>query len=341
MAIAGVPLTCNQSCEILVPKDGAADGGFLYYLLNYGLSAFIRLSGGTTFSAITRRDIARVRFAVPPDGDEQAAISCILDAVDTALERTRAAVERARGVKNAVLQRFFYHAMGETAYANRPGKELPTGWCLIAMDDLLAEEPKNGVSPNASSQPPGIPTFSIAAIRDGRVDLETPDHLKYTRVPDATAQRFRIQRGDVLIVRGNANPDLVGKAGIVSRFPSGCIYPDIAKRVVFRADGELTVNPEFGVLAWNHAVVHNQVLRRAKTSNGTLKINTRDVKQIVVPVPTQQEQTDLVQVVGGVDAEIEALRAVEVAQQQLKCSLMHDLLTGRMRVQKQGRAAAA
>ena len=267
--------------------------------------------------------------------------SAIKAVFEDSLANTRARIERARGVKNAVLQRFFYHALGETAYANRPGKELPIGWRLIAMDGLLAEEPKNGLSPNASSQPPGIPTFSIAAIRDGRVDLESPDHLKYTRVPDAAAQRFRVQRGDVLIVRGNANPDLVGKAGMVSRFPSDCIYPDIAKRVVFRADGELTVSPEFGVLAWNHPVVHNQVLRRAKTSNGTLKINTRDVKQIVMPVPTQQEQTDLVQLVGGVDAEIEALRAVELAQQQLKCSLMHDLLTGGVRVQKQARAAAS
>ena len=84
MALAAAPLTCNQSCEILAPRQEVVDAEFLYYLLNFGLSAFIRLSGGTTFGAITRRDIARVRFAVPSNVDEQTAIGRILDAVDTA-----------------------------------------------------------------------------------------------------------------------------------------------------------------------------------------------------------------------------------------------------------------
>lgn len=341
MALAAAPLTCNQSCEILVPRAGTVDAHFLYYLLNYGLSAFTRLSGGTTFGSITRRDIARVRFAVPAQVDEQAAIARILGAVDTALESTRAAVERARQVKRAVLNRFFYDALGETAYADRPRKKLPTGWSLIATERLLAEEPKNGVSPEASSQPPGTPTFSIAAIRDGRVDLVTQSNLKYTRVSDAVARRFGIHRGDILIVRGNANPDLVGKAGMVSVFPEGCIYPDIAKRIVLRTGTEPVVSPEFAVVAWNHAIVHNQVLRRAKTSNGTLKINNRDVTQIVMPVPAQHEQAQLVQALAAIDDCSDALGAVGTAQAQLKRALVHDLLTGRVRVRGELKAPAS
>jgi len=93
-----------------------------------------------------------------------------------------------------------------------------------------------------------------------------------------------VNHGDVLIVRGNANPDLVGKAGIIRSFPEGCIYPDITKRVVFRDAGEKCVSPEYAVLVWNHSVVHNQVLRR---------INNRDVKQIVMPVAPREEQDQL------------------------------------------------
>ena len=47
------------------------------------------------------------------------------------------------------------------------------------MRSVLVSEPKNGVSPKTSNQPPGIPTFSIAAIRDGRVDLKNRENLKY------------------------------------------------------------------------------------------------------------------------------------------------------------------
>ena len=282
-----------------------------------------------------------MRFAVPTNSDEQAAIARILDAVDAALERTHTAVHRAREVKRAVLQRFFYEALGETAYADRPRRKLPRTWSLIATGALLSEEPKNGVSPEASSQPPGIPTFSIAAVRDGRVKLSTMENIKFARIPEPVAQRFAIRRGDVLIVRGNANPDLVGCAGMVNTFPDGCIYPDITKRIVFRTDIEQRVIPEFGVLAWNHSIIHNQVLRRAKTSNGTLKINTRDVKQIVMPVPPENEQAQLVQVIVGINAQLDALNAVAEAQQQLKRALMSDLLAGRVRTTPQVEEVAA
>ena len=141
-----------------------------------------------------------------------------------------------------------------------------------------------------------------------------------------------MSRGDVLIVRGNANSGLVGKAGVIDRYPEGCIYPDIAKRIVFRKKGECTVTPEYAVLAWNHSIVHNQVLRRAKTSNGTLKINNRDVKQIILPVPTLQEQNEIAKLAEALDRKIDGLDNVTDAYKQLKRSLMHDLLTGKVRV---------
>ena len=329
-AVATVPITTNQGFASFLPRS--VDGDYLYYLLDLLTPLIKRLGAGTTFDEVSKRDIRTVWCSVPSDPYEQGAIARILDAMDTAIERTRASIDRAREVKRAVLQRFFYDALGETAYADRPKRKLAPGWSLVATALLLADEPKNGVSPEASSQPPGTPTFSIAAIRDGRVNLNNKDNLKYARLSETIARRFSIQRGDVLVVRGNANPDLVGKAGIVSVFPGGCIYPDIAKRVAFRSDSELKVSPEFAVLAWNDAIVHNQVLRRAKTSNGTLKINSRDVKQIIMPVPPENEQAKLVKIVAGVDAQIDALSVISVAQAQLKRALMHDLLTGRVRV---------
>jgi type I restriction enzyme S subunit len=111
-------------------------------------------------------------------------------------------------------------------------------------------------------------------------------------------------------------------------------------RVTFRTDGEHRVSAAFAVLAWNHAVVHNQVLRRAKTSNGTLKINSRDVNQIVMPVPPIEEQAKICRTISAVDAVIDAWSTVELAQQALKNSLMHDLLTGQVRVRDASKANA-
>jgi type I restriction enzyme S subunit len=331
LAITAVPLATNQSCEVLIPKDGEANSEFLFYLLNYGMFAYHRLAGGTTFGAITRREIERVHFAVPLMR-EQKAIASIIGAVNYAIDRAIDSVESVVRLKQAVIQRFFYSALGNTAYANRPTKSLPSGWSLLPTSQLILGEPKNGVSPTTFSQPPGTPTFSIAAIRDGRVDLAKAENLKYAMLPPRIADKFRIAKGDVLIVRGNANPDLVGKAGQIATFPEGCIYPDITMRVKFREDVEHPVTPEYAVLTWNHPIVHNQILRRAKTSNGTLKINKQDVKQMILPVPPPKEQEEITSLVAGCDEKVAALTATLKSLDQLKKSLMHDLLTGTVRV---------
>jgi type I restriction enzyme, S subunit len=329
-AIATVPIATNQGFASFVPREVC--GEFLYYLLDILTPIIKRLGSGTTFDEVSKRDIRNVFCAVPLDSDEQDAISRSLAAADTAIELARKAVNTSKDMRCALIQEFFYSALGVTAYADRPTKELPAGWSLRTTESLLVTDPKNGVSPKASSQPPGIPTFSIAAIRDGRLDLSTDANLKYAEVPAKVAEKFTLNIGDVLIVRGNANPDLVGKACMVKDFPEGCIYPDITKRVVFRTDGENIVTPEYAVLAWNHSVVHNQIMRRAKTSNGTLKINNRDVKQIIMPVPPTGMQKIIVDLVAAAEAKTDALICKLKALEQLKRSLMHDLLTGTVRV---------
>jgi type I restriction enzyme S subunit len=146
-------------------NSGLSPEFFYRWLSSAQVQGYLSASseGTTGLNNLSHSFFRAMAIPVPPPA-EQAGIVRILDAVDTALERTRAAVDRARQVKRAVLQRFFYEALGETAYADRPRRKLPAGWSLIATGRLLSEDPKNGVSPEASSQPPGTPTFSIAAI---------------------------------------------------------------------------------------------------------------------------------------------------------------------------------
>jgi len=322
---------------VLSPKEGC-DPRFVYHLVcDHAVRgrAASRMEGSTGRQRVPD-DVFEKRLLVPiPSNDDQAAIAIVLDAIEDAIERCRSNVVAAERLNRAVVQHFFFSALGETAYADRPLKDLPQGWSLVPAEKLLLGEPKNGFSPEATAQPPGTPTFSIGAIRNGKIDLDNPVYLKFARIPEKIAANFRLNQGDILIVRGNANPDLVGKAGIVDGFPPACIYPDIAKRIVFRRDGDTLVTPEFGVIAWNHPIVHNQILRRAKTSNGTLKINNRDVKQVIIPVPTPGEQRMIVKLVSTINTSIKHLSTIMVAYRHLKYSLMYDLLTGRAKLSKE------
>lgn len=287
---------------------------------------------GTTNSHVRLRPSETLNWRVPvPPLAEQRAIAGILDAADDAIARARAAADAARRAKRGLVQQFFEAGLGRVSCADSPNATLAKGWQLVRTDKLLLAEPKNGISPTTESAPPGFITFSIAAVRDGRVDLLNREHWKYARISADVADPYRLNRGDILVVRGNANPDLVGKCGIVDEMPADCIYPDILKRVHFDT-GPNGIDPRFAEIAWNHAVVHNQVLKRAKTSNGTLKINSRDVKQIVMPLPPRAEQEGFVALLTAAEERIRATERCVAALERLKRGLMQVLLTGRVRV---------
>src|SRR5690606_19278413 len=97
-AIAAVPVTTNQGFASFIPKEGV-DGEFLYYFLEHLTPVFIRLAAGTTFLEVSKRDVRRVRCAVP-EYKEQLAIARVLSAVDSMLLRVQGSVRIGKAVTN-------------------------------------------------------------------------------------------------------------------------------------------------------------------------------------------------------------------------------------------------
>ena len=264
-----------------------------------------------------------------PSLPEQRKIATILSSVDDAIEASQAVIDQLQVVKKAM--------MADLLTKGLPGRhkqfkqteigEVPAEWEVLPLSDLVVSGPTNGKSPPAKLVPPGVPTFSIAAVRDGSVDIF--GNLKYTTLSAADVSKYRLVEGDILIVRGNGNADLVGRCGLVQTCPSDCIYPDILMRVAPNAK----IARDYLVTVWNADVVHDQILLKAKTTNGTYKVNQADVASVFVPVPPQAEQSQI----GGAFSSLNetAMRNREDLEQLMavKSALMSVLLTGEVRVQ--------
>jgi type I restriction enzyme S subunit len=116
----------------------------LFHMLS---SLFPLLNSATTGTAIPHLDqdfLLRLRLGVPPTLDEQAAIARILDAVDTALERTRAAVERARELKRALMGELLPPWIG---FRDLSDQQTPTGVNEIVRADFVCDV-CNGSTPS-------------------------------------------------------------------------------------------------------------------------------------------------------------------------------------------------
>jgi len=140
--------------------------------------------------------------------------------------------------------------------------------------------PRNGFSPPTNAEGRGLPTLSIGAIREGEVITE--GSVKFATVGPADVSQFELQSGDMLVVRGNGNRLLCGKAGIVRQYPDGCFYPDLLIRLRFRPS---VILQEFAVMQWNEPRTHARLISKAKSTNGIWKINGQDIKSHRLSVP--------------------------------------------------------
>ena len=309
LALAANPLACNQSCEILIPRAQTIDPEFLYYLLSFGHQAFIRLSGGTTFDAITRGDLSRVKFAVPSTIDEQAAIARILDAVDMALERTRKAIENVYILQAAIL---------EDEFANLEAEHCHLG--------TFATEVRYGTSVASNDNAHGNPVLRIPNVVGDRLAL---DNLAFVDLSASDVERLELADGDLLLVRTNGNPNYVGRS-VVFRHPDNRTWVYASYLIRVRLKDELV--PDFVNSYLGLEQGRKQLLQRVTTSAGNHNINANSIKLIRLPVPHPAEQERLAELVTSFRNQSDALVAMFDALRILKESLMYDLYTGRIRV---------
>lgn len=313
LAIAGVPLTTNQSCEVLVPRDDTLDSEYLYYLLNYGMFAFHRLAGGTTFGAITRREIGRVWLAMP-EAVEQAAIAHILDAVDTAIDRAREAFDKAKSLHHSLL-----HDLIDR-------KKRPTHW----LTGRVGEVADVGSGVTLGKDVTGfkhveLPYLRVANVQDGHLDLST---IKTVKVRCDEVERYRLETGDVLMTEGG-DLDKLGRGTLWEGQIPNCLHQNHIFRV--RAD-RTQLDPHYFSFVVESDIAKRYFNRVAKRTTNLASTNKTQVRAFQFPLPPLGEQAQIADVMTASKATLASLKRKVDAFQTLKKSLMHDLLTGAVRI---------
>jgi type I restriction enzyme S subunit len=136
-----------------------------------------------------------------------------------------------------------------------------------------------------------------------------------------------LQAGDLLVVEGHANPEEIGRCALVDSASSGLTFQNHLFRL--RARKMIT---EFGNAWMNSEWTRAYWRRRCGTSSGLNTINRTMLNAVLLPVPQQDEQRRIVAALSETDARIKSERVYRDKIKLQKQGLMHDLLTGRVRV---------
>jgi type I restriction enzyme S subunit len=311
---------------VLSPRNGCIPQ-FLFHLLcchEVRGRAAARMEGSTGRQRVPD-DVFEKRLLVPvPLPDEQAAVARVLDGVDTALERTRAAITRARELDHSLLHDLLEKGLGP----NRNGKrKRPAHWKPRRVDEVADVGSGVTLGKDVSGfKSVELPYLRVANVQDGHLDLS---EIKTVRVRVDEVESFHLEVGDVLMTEGG-DLDKLGRGTIWEGQVPNCLHQNHIFRI--RANRTLLV-PEFFALVVESDIAKRYFNRVAKRTTNLASTNKTQVRAFQFPLPqTTDEQRQIVAIMKAAKAKLTALVRKERALTELKKSLMHDLLTGRVRV---------
>lgn len=314
-----------------------------YYALLFKSLNYIRALQATSNFIRDGQDLNFGNFCLVdlplPPKEEQAAIARFLDhanrKIDGFIRAKRKLIALLGEQKQAIIHRAVTRGLNPDVPLKSSGipwhGDIPAHWEVMQLRQVLSFGPKNGVSPQAATGI-GVLSFSISAIRNGRVTVLGNE--KRVQLDSAQINGFRIDKGDILLVRGNGNISLVGKCGLVEDNYDNCVYPDIVMKI--RPNNRMIA--EFMVLAINSIYVSNQVSILAKTSNGAFKVSGATVSSVLMLTPPVEEQSLIMDHARNenslTDTAIARIEREIALMQEYRTRLTADIVTGKLDVRE-------
>lgn len=286
---------CSTGFAVLTPGMRVLPKFLFYWTRSSSfVGEIVARSTGVSYPAINASEIGNLPFPLLDLEHQQTIVDYLdrrTDQIDSLIGKRVRQIELIHEKRRALISQAVSGGTDAGVHLSESGLEwlgrVPESWCVSKLLFLLRERPKNGISPPHPTTSEGVPTFSIAAVRDGVVRIN--DHLKSTDLNLENARDYLVHVGDILVIRGNANQDLVGRCGMVSEHPPGCVYPDLLIRI--KPNG--LIDPIYLVFFLNSALGRRQMEMSAKTSNGTLKISGEDLASIKILLPPRREQLEI------------------------------------------------
>lgn len=323
-------VVCGYHLALLRPGLRLLPHFLLHYLQGDAAKRhFLRTANGLTRFGLGLRAISSLPIRVPPPA-EQAAIAGILDAVDTALERTRAAIERTRELRRALM------------------RELLPPW--IGLRDLTRSQQSEGIEEIVRAEVvTDICNGSTPSRLEGRYWREgTIPWLPTGKVHDrviTTAEEFvteaALRECSIrLLPKGTVLVGMIGQG----RTRGMSAYLDIGA-CINQNFGAFTPKSRSTLRVWGRWLFyfldfHYSRVREIGGGTNQGALNCYLLKRLRLPLPSLDRQREVAAILDGVELLENARRKALAVWAELKKSLLHELLTGRVRVTSKAKPAA-
>lgn len=321
----------NNHAHVLRAKKGF-DQDFIFYSLAHK-NILVTIVGGTR-SKLNQAELKSITIEFPPIKDEQTAIARILSTVDKAIEQTEHLIAKYQRIKTGLMQNLLTRGIDEhgriRSEATHRFKESPLGripeeWEAVELAKLYASPIRDFGSFSMTNLiefvDEGVPFIKSEIIFDNFIDYENIAYIP--QKVHKLLHKSWVLGGNILLTKIGA----IGRVAIYDGRFGVCNSNAASAKIDIKKDK-----------------ADNEYISSYLASEGVKsyfkeniistppRINLGEINKIPVPLPELEEQRRISVVISRQDNLIKNEQKRVYKFHSLKTALMHDLLSGRVRV---------
>jgi type I restriction enzyme S subunit len=260
-----------------------------------------------------------------PPLPEQRAIAHVLRTVQRAKEATEGVIAALKELKKSLMQHLFTYGpvpVTEREQVDLQESEigpLPAHWRVVRLGEVV-ERPQYGYTASANQEKIGPKLLRITDIQDETVYWPT---VPFCSIGRKDLEKYLLKRGDILVARIGAT---TGKTYLVNECPLSVFASYLIR---LRTTSDLL--PEY-LYFFTHTSQYWAKINAVKGGRLKQGINIPVLTALLIPLPPLDEQREIARILQAVDAKIAAEQARRAALEELFKSLLHELMSGRIRL---------
>jgi type I restriction enzyme S subunit len=320
LAIASQPTATNQGFKNLICFENT-DNEFLYYAVQPLKSKMLERASGSTFLEISKTALGDIEILIPPL-PEQHAIAEVLSNMDGYIAALKKLIAKKRAVKQGAMQELL---TGKRRLPGFDGEWVEKrigdiGYCYSGLSGKSGKDFGTGKAKYI--------TF-LNVLTNTVIDTRI---LGNVQVNDTETQN-NVVAGDMFFNTSSETPEEVGMCAVLLQELRNTFLNSFC--FGFRLH-ENTMSPVFLAYYFNSNLGRKlmNVLAQGATRYNLSKAFFCDEH---IKIPCYTEQTAIASVLSDMDAEIDALAAKLNKAKRIKQGMAQELLTGRIRLGREGK----
>jgi len=293
-------------------------GHFVYHKVKQALNHIMRNNQGSSVKFIKMGDLTNYEFLFPPI-QEQQKIAEILGVVDEDIAKTRGVIDATEKLKRGLMQKLFTRGIGHTKFKKTKLGEIPEGWEIGSVEDLLVSIVGGGTPSRKESKYWGgnIPWMTVKDMSNKKYIYDAEEYITEKGLKESSA-------------------NLISENSIITstRMGIGRVYISKIPIAINQDLKGLILKDDF-VLDYVYWMLSSLARKfEAKGSGSTVKgIRLEEYKSVeIVLTRNKTEQQKIAEILSTVDEKISVNKKLLAKLTKLKKGLMQDLLSGGVRV---------